>query len=248
MAKNVSTCTLAGLSGVSADQTTVQMDELRREVQDLRAQLTERKVVASRYAMMLREGDHRIKNSLQLVASMMQLQARREPAGSARAALQAAAGRVSSVAGIHDALQETPGFDLVNLGATLRKICDGLQAMAGDQGFIQVIVTAEDIEVPVALAQPITLAVNELVVNALRHAFPTHEHGSVQVNLRRTETGLTISVTDDGVGLPPDYAAGQGYGRALVGTMMKQIGGELVTENNGGARFTMHAPLPRLRS
>lgn len=194
---------------------------------------------------MLREGDHRIKNSLQLVASMMRLQARREPAGSARAALLAAAARVGSVAGIHDALQATQGADLVDLGATLRNMGTSLQAMAGDEGMIQVIVDAEKIEMPVAHAQPITLAVNELVVNALRHAFPDRERGSVRIVLRNTKSGVTVSVVDDGIGLPQSFTVGQGYGTALVGKMMKQIGGKLETESKGGARFTIHAPLAR---
>ncbi len=244
MSNDIVNCTLIGRPYGRVDLKRAPIRDLRLEVLQLRGQLKDCEVEAARHLVMLREGDHRIKNSLQLVASLMRLQAKRERSGPARAALSAAAARVSSVAGIHDALQETRGHDRVDLGATLCKMCASLQAMAGDNGHIDVVVDAEALEVPLALGQPIALAVSELVVNALRHAFPDGDNGSVRISLRRTDAGITISVADDGIGLPPDHAAAQGYGMALVGMMMKQIGGRLQTESRIGTKFTIHAPLP----
>ncbi len=245
MANDISTWTSIGMTTAPSGVEGAPIRDLRQEILQLRAELKECEVVADRYAVMLREGDHRIKNSLQLVASMMRLQARRESGTSARAALLAAAARVGSVAGIHDALQATRGLDAIDLGAALQKMGAALQAMAGDEGHIQVIVHAEPLEVPVALAQPLVLAVNELVVNALRHAFGDRDSGSVTVVLLRTQDGMTVSVADDGIGLPPNHASAPGYGMSLVDMMIKQIGGELRTETRSGARFTISAPLPK---
>lgn len=218
-------------------------DPLRMEILRLRRQLKDADKLSLQHAAMLREGNHRIKNSLQLVASLMRLQARQESSAPAREALRAAAARMSSVAGIHDALQATEGNGPINLGATLRKLCISLQTMAGDTDHIEVVVDSDEVEIPVALAQRVVLAVNELVSNALRHAFFEREKGTVSVSLRRTDTGMTICVADDGIGLPPHHPATEGYGTTLVRMMVKQLGGTLLMETRSGACFTILAPL-----
>jgi two-component sensor histidine kinase len=116
--------------------------------------------------------------------------------------------------------------------------------MAGDDGHIDVSVDVQAIEIPVALAQCLVLAVNELVVNALRHAFNERDKGNVHVTLTRDDSHVIISVADNGAGLPAGHAPGKGYGMKLVNMMVEKIEGELQTESKGGARFTIRAPLP----
>ena len=218
-------------------------DPLRMEILKLRGQLKDADKRSLQHAVMMREGNHRIKNSLQLVASLMRLQARQESSAPACDALRAAAARINSVAGIHDALQAAEGKGLINLGATLRKLCISLQDIAGDTDHIEVIVDSDEVEIPVALAQCVVLAVNELVSNALRHAFFGRDKGTVSVSLRRTDAGMTICVADDGIGLPPHHSATEGYGTTLVRMMVKQLGGTLLMETRSGACFTIFAPL-----
>jgi len=217
--------------------------DLRLEILDLRQRLKQAEDLASRHAVMLREGDHRIKNSLQIVASLMTLQAARENSASIRDALNGAAARVRSVAGIHDALQGTTGADTVDLGRVLHTMCASLQDMAGDEGHISIIANVQSLRAPVALAQPIALAVNELAVNALRHAFPGRNAGAIQVSLARLDDAVCITVADNGVGLPENYAGGQGYGMKLLAMVIRQIGGDLQIANEGGTQFTIRAPL-----
>lgn len=243
MANDVSNFTTVGiLNSPTDDGQAPGCDPLRMEILKLRRQLKDADKLSLQHEVMLREGNHRIKNSLQLVASLMRLQARQESSAPAREALRAAAARISSVAGIHDALQ-AEGNGLINLGATLRKLCMSLQAMAGDADHIEVVVDADQLEIPAALAQCVVLAVNELVSNALRHAFFERETGTVSVSLRRTDTGMTICVADDGIGLPPHHSATEGYGTTLVRMMVKQLGGTLLMETKSGACFTILAPL-----
>lgn len=218
-------------------------EALRSEIARLRQRCLESEEVAARHAMMLREGDHRIKNSLQIVSSLIGLQAGREQSASARAALKAASARIQSIARIHDALQASAGFDSVDIGAVLQTMCNSLHAMAGDPDLISVVVEVEPIQAPVALAQPVVLAVNELVVNALRHAFPDGRAGVVRINAARQEGLLRVVVEDNGVGLPLGYAQGRGYGTSLVRMLASQIGGVLTVETNQGARFTLTAPM-----
>jgi two-component sensor histidine kinase len=245
MLKDVSNSTKASFFSIPADAAQAPMRDLRLEILKLRSQLRDAEQLSLQHAVMLREGDHRIKNSLQLVASMMRLQAKQESSAPVSNALYAAAARIGSVASIHDALQASEGTGLVDLGATLRKLCASLQAMAGDKDHIQVVVDAEEFQVPAATAQSVVLAVNELVANALRHAFFERDKGKVDVSLRRTDSGMTICVADDGIGLPDGHDATPGYGTALVRMMVRQLGGTLVMESKSGACFTILAPLAR---
>lgn len=217
--------------------------DLRLEVLELRQRLKVMEDGAARHAIMLREADHRIKNSLQLVSSLMSLQARRETSEAARKALFLAAARVGSIGSIHDALQISIGDGLIDLGGALGLACASLQKMAGDVDHIHVGVDTVSLRVPVAQAQPLILAVNELVVNALRHAFPGRDSGLIQVSLTHDDDRLRITVADNGIGLPSDYTHGHGYGMSLVKMMMKQAGAVLRTEAGTGSCFTIEAPL-----
>lgn len=221
----------------------VAVRDLRLEVLEMRQRLKAMEDAAARNVVMLREADHRIKNSLQLVSSLMNLQARRETSTAARDALLLAATRVSSIGSIHDALQISVGGGLIDLGGALGLACASLQRMAGDVGHIDVAVETVSLPVSVTQAQPLILAVNELVVNALRHAFPGRDHGLIQVSLTRDGNRLHITVADDGVGLPADYADGNGYGMSLVTMMMKQADATLRAESRDGSCFTIDAPI-----
>jgi two-component sensor histidine kinase len=85
-------------------------------------------------------------------------------------------------------------------------------------------------------------------VNALRHAFKGKNVGMVWVNLARDSDGVCITVTDNGVGLPDNYAAGQGYGLRLVTMMTQQVGGDLQIESKAGASFTIRAQTEKLQN
>ena len=217
---------------------------LLAENAQLRYLCAQSKELAARHELALREGDHRIKNSLQIVASLMNLQERRETSPIAQLALRAANARICAVASIHDALQLAGGDDDVNLGALIETMCRSLQSMAGDPEAVQVIVEAEFIHAPIALAQPVVLAVNELVVNALRHAFPNGRGGAVLVTITLEGGELRVVVADNGVGLPADYQESIGFGMKLVRMMAAKVHGVLLVESKAGASFALTAPLP----
>ncbi len=208
----------------------------------LRRLCADAKELAARHELALREGDHRVKNSLQIVASLMGMQERRETNPAVRGALHAATARIQAVARMHDALQLNGSMDAVNLGALVQTMCVSLHAMAGDPISVKVIVNVEPVEAPIALAQPVVLAVNELVVNALRHAFPAERGGTIAVELHRVGGELRAVIADDGVGLPAEYAKSAGFGMKLVQMMAAKIGAKLHVESATGARFTLSVP------
>jgi len=201
--------------------------------------------IEARHEMLLREGNHRIKNSLQIVSSLMSLQASREENPHAREALRSAATRVQSVARMHDALQASEGEDSVDLGAALETMCGSLQAMGGDALGVTVRVETQPVHAPVAIARSIGLAVNELVVNALRHAFPDGRAGSILIKLTCAGGQVRLLVADDGVGLPVGHSEGRGYGMTLVRMMLKQVSGVLYIDSGAGTRITIVLPEPQ---
>ncbi|GEM_PF-3113657 len=196
----------------------------------------------ARDALLMRECDHRIKNSLQIVASVLHLKARRAATPEVAVALNAAAAQVRAISHIHDVLQLTGQTDAVDLGAVLTDLCKSLQAMTGDSRTISIDGADEKIETPVALTQPVVLAVSELITNALRHAFGEGREGKVHLSVERLDGKLRLVVSDNGRGLPEGYADGIGYGMQLVRGMVAQIEGELHAENDDGAKFTITAP------
>jgi two-component system, sensor histidine kinase PdtaS len=198
----------------------------------------------ARHALLLREADHRIKNSLQIVASLIDRQAQSAAGAAARDELRDASARVRSIACIHNAVQDCAGEDLVDLGGLVASIGNSLQAMTGHAGAITIVVSTEPIQASVSLARPILLVVNELVVNALRHAFPGNRAGTVHVSVARVGELVRIVVADDGKGIRADQVSGQGYGMTLVRLLTDQIGGNLVMDCASGTRFTLAAPAP----
>lgn len=208
--------------------------------------LEQSKSVSSRYEIMLREGDHRIKNSLQIVASLLSLQARRAGSTETEQAPYAAAARIQCVARVHDALQLNGSNDVVDLGAMVEKMCESLQEMVADSKSIKFVVSADTLFAPLHLAQPIVLAVNELILNALRHAFPEGRSGSVMVTVKQSDGQVRLTIEDDGVGLPTGYDQTKGYGMRLIKATISKVGGTLDVKSVAGASFTLSAPLPAI--
>ncbi|MES1198583.1 MAG: sensor histidine kinase [Pseudomonadota bacterium] len=193
------------------------------------------------HAILLREGDHRIKNSLQIVVGLIRAQARRADNALVRDALLTASARIQAIARMHDALQVSSGDDVIDIGAVVEITCQSLQDMAGDICTVSIQINAESILVPIALARPIVLTVTELVLNALRHAFPDGRVGTINVSMAQSGGRLRLVVADNGVGLPAHYADGAGYGMKLVNMIVAEIGGTLSAETGVGAHITMTA-------
>jgi two-component sensor histidine kinase len=216
---------------------------LQREVAKLRAAVAEAASKATRQSMLMREADHRIKNSLQIVASLVRRGARGE-ASSAESAANAVAVRIDEIAHLHDLLQLSSDGDVVDLGALLQRVRQSIElVVAVEPRRIEVLLDAGSIKAPAAFARPVMMSVSELVMNAIRHAFPDGRCGTIRVTAAEVAGSLCVVVADDGVGLPPEPADGPGFGIKLVRAMAAQIGGTLVAENDRGARFTLVAPL-----
>lgn len=215
----------------------------RQEIAELRAALKDARALATRQSMLMREADHRIKNNLQIVASFARSVARREQPCAA-SALRAVAVHVDEIANLHDLLQRSPEGNVVDLGQLLNRVQRSIETIvAMEPPRIEIVLDAETIMAPAAFARPVMMAVSELVMNAIRHAFPNGGCGTVRVTAVEVAGALHVVVADDGVGLPSNFTNGPGFGMKLVHAMVSQIGGALVVESSPGACFTLVAPL-----
>ena len=222
------------------------------DVTDIRegeAQL--REAVAAR-DMLLAEVNHRVKNSLQLVTSVLNMEAAQaERAGEDGAdRLRAAAARVRAIATVHAALYHGEDVRSVEFGGFLQTLCRHLAAAAGAEARgIALAVEAETVRVSTDRAISLSLVVNELVTNAFKHAFPDGRVGAVRIALRRAGTDrLVLEVADDGTGSDGRALSGGGasggLGQRLIDTLARQLGAEVRRDDDGvGVRVRMELPL-----
>ena len=191
----------------------------------LRTMLDERNVL-------LREINHRIKNSLQLVTSILNLQSQ-EFTGQARERFQHAVSRVMAIASVHERLYQDDDPMTVAMDEYISSLCVGLSnASILDPGRTTIAVHVERVRLPTEMAVPVALIVNELVTNSLKYAQSPDNRNVINVSLVRLPSGeLRLTTSDNGRGGEGPSAAEQtGLGRRLVDTFVKQLSGQIRTE------------------
>jgi two-component sensor histidine kinase len=208
--------------------------EVLRSEQTVRASLREKEVL-------LKEIHHRVKNNLQVISSLLNLQARYLPDPAARAIFSQSQNRVQSIALVHERLYESADLSHVNFSKYLSVLLDNIFDTydASSRGLSKVI-DVGDANLPVDVAIPCGLIVNELVTNALKHAFPGGRTGVVRVSLRESTNGwLDLAVEDDGVGMPPDIDPRNtvSLGLDLVVTFAEQLNAEVDIVRERGTSF-----------
>jgi two-component sensor histidine kinase len=169
----------------------------------------------------IREIHHRVKNNLQTVAALLRLQARRVAQPEARTALEESMRRISSIALVHDTLSVSVD-EVVEFDEVVDRLLDMLADVAGSAGRLRLRRTGTFGEIPGETATALVLVLTELVQNAVEHAFPGREGGTVDVGAARSRGRMTVTVSDDGVGLPPGFTPDRGdrLGLQIVRTLV----------------------------
>lgn len=172
----------------------------------------------------LREVDHRIKNDLQLIASMFVLQMRRLPKGPEREVVRGALDRLAAVSAVHRRLDVTADPKQFEISGMVRDVVEeALGATRRDD--VRVELDLSPVTVPTRQAAPLALVVGELVRNSLRHAFADRP-GTLHVSLSAADGTVRLSVRDDGAGLPAGVPPPGGFGTTLVALLAQQLRGE----------------------
>lgn len=179
-------------------------------------------------AVLMQEIQHRVANSLQIIASVLMQNARTVASGEAARHLRDAHSRVMAIAALQRQLAETEVGD-VDLGGYLRQLCGSLGAsMIDDEGRITLTVDVDTSRVSANSSVSLGLVVTELVINALKHAFPGELHGTITVGYASDDAGWRLTVADDGVGMPPDGHGKPGLGTSIVNALAKHLDAEVV--------------------
>ena len=205
--------------------------------------ITDRKVAEGRQSEMFDELNHRVKNNLALVSSMLAMQGRGADLPAVREHLAKAVDRIQTIADVHASLYRTSSQDEVDFATYLQDLCARLSGALLEDDRIRIEVAAEPATLPLDKAVSLGVVVNELVTNAAKHAYPPPAAGSISVRLDHRDGDLTLSVGDSGAGLP-NTPPSNGLGMRLVRSLVQQIGGTLDIERHPGATFTI--TLPRL--
>jgi two-component sensor histidine kinase len=175
------------------------------------------KAALERQQVLLREIHHRVKNSLQLVSSMLNLQAGNDTDPTLQRQLREASSRVLAIARAHERLYKNGDVATLDLGGYLRDVCEDLSVSISG-GTVE-LATAEGIRVATDRAVPLGLVTIELITNAAKHAYPGRRKGSIDVALsKQDEKHLILTVSDEGVGLPPEFdmRKAKGLGMRIV--------------------------------
>lgn len=192
-------------------------------------------------AILLQEVQHRVANSLQIIASILMQSARRIQSEEVRGHLQSAHHRVMSIAALQRQLSTSPGGK-VELHSYFDQLCQSLGAsMIADPERLSISVTVDDSAVEANVSVSLGLIVTELVINALKHAFPDDRTGTITIDYRSSGNDWTLSVTDNGVGMPTgDDAPKAGLGSGIVEALARNLLGEMrVTDACPGTIVTI---------
>lgn len=194
--------------------------------QEVAARTAELEEALKAKTTLLHEVDHRTKNNLQLVNSLLLLQSRRISDPAARQVLRATQERIEALGSVHRLLYQGKDVGAFDLTSFLRELVGNLVSAAG-RGDIEVEFHLDSIEIDASKAAPLGLLVNEILTNAIKHAFADNRPGKILVVAERSQESLRIKIADDGIGMPTTTANGGTFGRTLIETLARQLRGTL---------------------
>lgn len=189
---------------------------------------------------LLREIHHRVKNNLQSLLALLQMEKRTLKAPDLAARLDAMRSRIEVMAGVHENLYTSASLSLVSMGPQIEKLCEGTRLISPSPESIQIDVEADDLTCSIETAVPLGLMANEIVSNAVKHAFPDGQRGYVRVSLHRRGDAVVLTVQDNGVGDPGQN--GNGIGKKLINALARQLGADVETSVGSGTSVRVTIP------
>ena len=221
-------------------QLEAEIGERQRTQEQIQATLEEREIL-------LKEIHHRVKNNLQLIASLLSMQARRISDPATLEVFADSQSRVHSMALIHERLYKSESLAEIDFGVYVRALAnDLLPSHAAHPESIRLDIDVVDIALDLDTAVPCGLIVNELVTNALKYAFPDGREGSIHIGFAHPESIFVLVVRDDGVGVPKDLDLQQttSLGLRLVRILTEQLEGEIsFNTNHQGTEVVITFPM-----
>ncbi|WKA29024.1 sensor histidine kinase [Bradyrhizobium roseum] len=213
----------------------MQMIALRRTNATEHVARLEAERLLSEKEMLMREGDHRLMNSLQLVQSLLALQSRNASSDETKLQLDLASNRVLAIATIHKQLHLTGTSEEIDSQTFLQRLCESLKHTAPVQ-IAAINVNAAPITMLSATASGLGLLVAELVTNSFKYAYDVGQRGTVTIDLERTPAGWRLEVSDEGRGLPAgfDIDQSQGFGMKVIKAFVQRLNATIEVKSRPG--------------
>jgi PAS domain S-box-containing protein len=202
---------------------------------NLRQSLKEKEVL-------LKEVHHRVKNNLQVISSILNLQKAYVRDKKTLEMLHDSQNRIKSMAFVHESLYQTKDFSNINFSDYIGNVTRNLMhSYASPESPPELELDLAPIELNLDIAIPCGLIINELLSNSLKYAFKNKPNGKIQLKLTESKGNIKIVIADNGPGLPEtvDYRNTESLGLQLVVTLVEQINGKIKQENKKGAKFTI---------
>jgi two-component sensor histidine kinase len=194
----------------------------------------------------LKEVHHRVKNNLQMIVSLLSLQSSYLDDPVSVGVLDETRGRIRSISAIHDMLYDSADLSRINFSEYLGKMVGNLSHFHNFKpGKVEVQVRAEEVYLDVNRAIPCGLIINELLTNAVKHAFPSDRSGRIEISFRSdAQDGCVLEVADNGIGLPEDLDPNEvtSMGLQLVRLLVEQLDAALEIHGLDGSRFRIWLP------
>lgn len=200
----------------------------------LRTSLREKEVL-------LKEIHHRVKNNLQVISSLINMQIRKLDTAPAKNALLECQSRIQAIALIHEKLYQSSNYARISLPEYVRSlVTDIFQATGASQKNIHFELDIPHLSIAIDKAIPCALIINELVTNSIKHAFPNRT-GVIIVKIQNTNGQYMVNIEDNGIGLPPGFSieSSQSLGLQLVTILVDQLNGQIRIQRENGTRYSI---------
>jgi len=191
---------------------------------------------------LLKEIHHRVKNNLAVISSLLNMQSKYIKDKKTLEIFRESQNRVKTMALIHTKLYQSSDLARIDFGDYLRKLsADLLASYRLEPDTVSLKLDLENVYLDVSVAIPCGLIINELLSNALKHAFPQGRKGEVNIRLRVEEEIIALTVSDNGAGFPEgiDFRNTESLGLQLVTALVMQLGGEIELKRENGTTFTI---------
>ncbi len=221
--------TIADLVSTSIDRIT--------QTQHLEQALTEKQVL-------LQEVHHRVKNNLSMIASLLSLREGTESNPDFGRTLRELRERVYSVALVHEKLYGTPSLETISLASLIEDLTDHLLRSLSECPLeVTKHIRCDRVTITPTIAVPLGLVVTEIVTNAVKYAFPCTEHPELRIDATVSHGICTVTISDNGPGIPEGQVAGSGLGMTLISALVEQMRGKLSIRGGSGTTIEMSFPL-----
>ena len=192
---------------------------------------------------LLQEVHHRVKNNMQVISSLLKLQANTIEDSQIKDVLKESQGRIFAMSAVHETLHGSENLSEIDLKSYLSKITTSVfQTYSIDHFKAKLKSDIDNVPISINHAYPLGLIINELISNSLKYAFPDEREGEITVSMKKLHQELELIVKDDGIGIPDeiDWSKSSTLGLKLVRTLVEnQLDGSIDMESNSGTKFTI---------